>query len=57
MFRKRHVQIGPMALTTRRGGTLSFYGKDSYVHGSWVVCVAAQMCRGQGLLNLVEKRS
>jgi hypothetical protein len=46
MFRKRHVQIGPIALTTRRGGTLSFYGKDSYVPGYWVVGVAAQMCSG-----------
>jgi hypothetical protein len=33
MFRKRHVQIGPVALTMARNDALSFYGKDRHVHG------------------------
>jgi hypothetical protein len=45
MFRKRHVQIGPVALTMPRKDQLSFYGKDRHVHGYWVACVADQVCR------------
>jgi|GEM_PF-4293980 len=41
MFRKRHVQIGPVALTMARNDALSFYGKDRHVHGYWVACVVA----------------
>ena len=33
MFRKRHVQIGPVALTMARSDALSFYVKDRHVHG------------------------
>jgi len=33
MFRKRHIQIGPVALTMHPGDALSFYGKDRHVHG------------------------
>ena len=46
MFRKRHVQIGPVALTMARNDALSFYGKDRHVRGYWVACVVAQTCRG-----------
>ena len=57
MFRKRHVQIGPVALTMARKDALSFYGKDRHVHGYWVGCVAAQMCRRPGVLDPDEERS
>jgi hypothetical protein len=33
MFRKRHVQISPLALTMPHNDALSFYGKDRHVHG------------------------
>jgi hypothetical protein len=35
MFRKRHVQIGPVALSRAPGEAVSFYGKDRHVHGVW----------------------
>jgi hypothetical protein len=54
MFRKRHVQIGLVALTMARKDELSFYGKDRRVHGYWVGCVAAQKCRGLGVLDPVQ---
>jgi hypothetical protein len=33
MFRKRHVQIGPVVLSKAHGDALSFYVKDRHVHG------------------------
>jgi len=57
MFRKRHVQIGPVGLTMVRNDALSFYGKDRHVHGYWVAYIAAQMCRRPGASHPVEERS
>jgi len=33
MFRKRHVQIGPVILTMAHGDALSFYVKGGHVPG------------------------
>ena len=32
MFRKRHVQIGPVSVTMTRGDALLLYVKDRHVH-------------------------